>query len=74
MKDAVEKRTGCVLTAGHPVTPQLSQHCAELLTWYIFGDDKKTAYEGLKKPSNGKPSNGKPSNVHFRVAVKISSS
>ena len=61
-----------MLAAGHPVMPWLTQHCAELLTKYVVGDDKKTAYERLK----GKPFNGKlvpfGEYVHFKVAVKNS--
>ena len=44
VKDAAEKRTGCVLAAGHPTTPWLTQHCAEPLMRHVVGDDKKTAY------------------------------
>ena len=72
VKDAVEQRTGCVLAAGRPVMPWLTQHCAGILTRYIVGDDKKTAYERLK----GKPFNEKLAPFreygHFMVAAKNS--
>ena len=70
VKDAVEKRTGCVLAAGHPAMPWLTQHSAEPLTRYVVDDDKKkTAHDRLR----GKPFNGKlvpcGENVHSKVAV-----
>ena len=66
------ERIGRVLAAGHPAMPRLTQHYAKLLTRYVVGDEKTTAYARLK----GKPSDGKLAPfgeyVHIKVAVENS--
>ena len=59
-----------MLAAGNPEKPWLAQHCAELLTRYIVGDDEKAERRRLE----GKPFSRKlvplGERANFKVAVR----
>jgi hypothetical protein len=48
VRRGLEQRLGLRLSAKHPVTAWLVEHCADLISKYQVGDDGKTAYERWK--------------------------